>query len=79
MAWNLRQDEMGCSKAWDLKRGIKSLNVVQEVPYRVSLYLHQKCNDLGTISKRLDEIDISMKMQTTYVQIGRTYEASLFS
>ncbi|KAH0687207.1 hypothetical protein KY284_017760 [Solanum tuberosum] len=43
MAWNLRQvciclanlhrrlsqHGMGCSKAWDLKRGIKSLNVVQ--------------------------------------------------
>ncbi|KAH0762724.1 hypothetical protein KY290_018797 [Solanum tuberosum] len=43
MAWNLRQvciclanlhrrlsqDGMGHSKAWDLKRGIKSLNVVQ--------------------------------------------------
>nr|GFB66748.1 hypothetical protein [Tanacetum cinerariifolium] len=47
-----------------------------KIPCRLSSYLHERLNYLGTVSKRGSvKIDMSVKMQNTSTSTERPYEA----
>ncbi|GJZ50453.1 hypothetical protein Tco_0604643 [Tanacetum coccineum] len=51
-----------------------------EIPCRLSSYLHERLNDLCTISERGSvKIDMSVKMRNTSTSTERPYEASLYT
>nr|GEZ64590.1 hypothetical protein [Tanacetum cinerariifolium] len=47
-----------------------------EIPCRLSSYLHERLNDLGTVSERGSvKIDMSVKIRNTNTSTERPYEA----